>query len=276
MRFDRELSLPPAATVRWTIVALLLLAWEILPRSGAVSPLFLPPLSETLAVIVAERAEYADALRTTLAECALAFVIACGGGVLCGAAIGSVAFLRRLLLPLASSVYAVPIVILYPILTVWLGIGGASKVAFAGIYGFFPTVLATAAGIRTIDPNYLIAARSMGANLGQLILRVVIPASIPTVLAGIRLCGVLVIVGVVVSEMLTSTAGIGYLVTRYRTVLDSPHVFAAVLLIVLLTLLFDQVARRVERRCARWRPQDQAAAVRAAPRGQTEAVAPAE
>ena len=94
-------------------------------------------------------------------------------------------------------------------------------------------MLATAAGIRTIDPNLLLAARSMGATLPQRILRVVIPASIPTVLAGLRLGGVLVIVSVVVAEMLTSTAGIGYMVTRYRTVLDSAHVFGAVLLIVL-------------------------------------------
>jgi NitT/TauT family transport system permease protein/taurine transport system permease protein len=117
-------------------------------------------------------------------------------------------------------------------------------------------VLATAAGIRTIDPAYVLVARSMGASLPQLVLRVVIPASIPTVLAGARLCGVLVIVGVVVSEMLTATAGIGYLVTRYRTILASSHVFAAIILIVLMTLLFDMAARAIERRGARWRPAE--------------------
>lgn len=269
MRRDARSRRPPAAAVRWAIVALLALAWEGLPRSGAVSPLFLPPLSQTLAVMVSDRAEYAEALRVTLAEVAAAFAIACGSGILCGAAIGSVDFLRRLLLPLTSSVYAVPIVILYPILTVWLGIGPESKIAFAGIYGFFPTVLATAAGIRTIDPAYVLVARSMGATLPQLVLRVVIPASIPTVLAGMRLCGVLVIVGVVVSEMLTATAGIGYLVTRYRTILASSHVFAAIILIVLMTLLFDMGARAVERRGARWRP----AAAEAEP-AQQEAAAP--
>jgi NitT/TauT family transport system permease protein len=274
-------ALPPPAVVRWTIVVLLALAWEFLPRSGAVSPLFLPPLSQTLAVLFTDRAEYAAALLATLGEVVVAFMVACGGGILCGASIGSVAFLRRLLLPMASSIYAVPIVILYPVLTVWFGIGAESKIVFAALYGFFPTVLATAAGIRTIDPNFLLAARSMGATLGQLVIRVVIPASIPTVLAGIRLCGVLVIVGVVVSEMLTSTAGIGYLVTRYRTVLDSTHVFAAVLLIVLLTLLFDLLARFLERRGARWRPQAQHAeqagtGLRASPDAGGAAVAPAE
>jgi NitT/TauT family transport system permease protein/taurine transport system permease protein len=138
-------------------------------------------------------------------------------------------------------------------LTVWLGIGPESKIAFASIYGFFPTLLATAAGARSIDPRLLMTARSMGATPLQQVVRVVLPASIPTVLAGLRLGGALVIVGVVVSEMLTSTAGIGYLVTRYRTILDSPHVFAAVLLVIVLTLVYDRLMRLVERLVPAWR-----------------------
>ena len=74
-------------------------------------------------------------------------------------------------------------------------------------------------------------------------------------LTGLRLGGALTIIGVVVSEMLQAAAGIGYLVTSYRTVLDSAHVFAAVLMIVLLTLLFDAFARFLERRTAVWRSQ---------------------
>ena len=113
-------------------------------------------------------------------------------------------------------------------------------------------MLSTAAGIRTIDPQYLLAARSMGATLAQQITRVIIPASIPTVLTGLRLGGALTIIGVVVSEMLTSSAGIGYLVTRYRTILDSAHVFAAILMILLLSILFDLAARAIERRTLVW------------------------
>ena len=82
-------------------------------------------------------------------------LIACGLGILVGAVVGGVAALRNLLLPVFSSLYAVPIVILYPIFTAWFGIGSESKIAFAGIYGFFPVMLSTAAGIRTIDPQFL-------------------------------------------------------------------------------------------------------------------------
>ena len=240
------------ATVRRLIVLTLVVLWEVVPRTGALPELLLPSLSKTLIALVTDADQYAAALLVTLSEVALAMLIACGAGILVGALVGGVARLRNLLLPVFSSLYAVPIVILYPIFTAWLGIGSESKIVFAGIYGFFPVMLSTAAGIRTIDPQLLLAARAMGATVPQRIARVIIPAAIPTVLTGLRLGGALTIIGVVVAEMLTSSAGIGYLVTSYRTVLDSPHVFAGVLMILLLSVLFDVAARRLERRTLVW------------------------
>ena len=243
---------PAPSTVRWGLLVALLVLWEVLPGTKIIPELFLPSLSKTLTVLWIDRAEYADAPDRHALRGRLAMLIACGAGILTGALVGGIAVLRNLMLPVFSSLYAVPIVILYPIFTAWFGIGSESKIAFAGIYGFFPVMLSTAAGIRTIDPQYLLAARSMGATLPQQITRVIIPASIPTVLTGLRLGGALTIIGVVVSEMLTSSAGIGYLVTRYRTILDSPHVFAAILMILLLSILFDLLARAVERRTLVW------------------------
>lgn len=243
---------PRPASVRWFILLLVLVAWELVPQTGIVPELFLPSLSKTLTVLWLDRADYGAALATTLYEVAIAMLIACGLGILLGALVGGIALLRRLMLPIFSSLYAVPIVILYPIFTAWFGIGSESKIAFAGLYGFFPVMLSTAAGIRTIDPHYLLAARSMGATLPQQITRVIIPASIPTVLTGLRLGGALTIIGVVVSEMLISAAGVGYLVTRYRTILDSPRVFAAILMILVLSVMFDLMARAVERHTLVW------------------------
>ena len=243
---------PSPAAVRSMILITLLVLWELVPQTGLLPELFLPPLSKTLTVLWADRVEYAANLMVTLYEVGVAMVIACGAGILIGALVGGVAMLRNLMLPVFSSLYAVPIVILYPIFTAWFGIGSESKILFAGVYGFFPVMLSTAAGIRTIDPQLLLAARSMGASLPQQITRVIIPASIPTVLTGLRLGGALTIIGVVVSEMLTSAAGIGYLVTRYRTILDSPHVFGAIVMILLLSILFDTFARAIERRTLVW------------------------
>lgn len=242
---------PAPSTIRWLILAALLVFWELMPSTKLIPELFLPPLSKVLAVLAKD--EYASELSVTLYEVAFAMFIACGGGILCGALIGGITVLRQLLLPVFSSLYAVPIVILYPIFTAWFGIGSESKIIFAGVYGFFPVMLSTAAGIRTIDAQLLLAARSMGATVPQQITRVIIPASIPTVLTGLRLGGALTIIGVVVSEMLISSAGIGYLVTRYRTILDSPHVFGAIVVILLLSIAFDTFARAIEGRTAVWR-----------------------
>ena len=243
---------PSPSTVRWGILGAVLVLWELMPGTKLIPELFLPALSTTLKALWSERVEYFDALLVTLYEVGIAMLIACGAGIIVGAVVGGLATLRNIMLPIFSSLYAVPIVILYPIFTAWFGIGSESKIAFAGIYGFFPVMLSTAAGIRTIDPQYILAARSMGATLPQQILRVIIPASIPTVLTGLRLGGALTIIGVVVSEMLTASAGIGYLVSRYRTILDSAHVFAGILMILLLSILFDLFARTVERHTLVW------------------------
>jgi NitT/TauT family transport system permease protein/taurine transport system permease protein len=92
----------------------------------------------------------------------------------------------------------------------------------------------------------------MGATLTQQITRVIIPASLPTVFTGLRLGGALAIIGVVVSEMLTASAGIGYLVTLNRTILDSPRVFAGILSILTLSIAYYMLARAIENRMLVW------------------------
>jgi NitT/TauT family transport system permease protein len=240
-----------ATTLGSLIVMFLIVLWEILPRAGLVSELFLPSLSSTLAAGWNEAGEYGSSLLVTLYEVGISMVFACGGGILLGALVGSLPCPRLLIMPMVSNLYAAPLVILYPVFTVWLGIGSESKIAFASIDGFLPTMLATAARIRTIDPQLLLARR-MGATLPQRLLRVVLPAAIPTVLSGLRVGGALVIVGVVVSEMLISTAGIGYLISRYRTILDSPHVFAGMQLVLAMAVAFNAIIRWIKRKATIW------------------------
>src|ERR1700710_933385 len=249
---NRREAAMTATTLRRLIVMGLIMLWEALPRSGLIPELFLPALSSTLVAGWNEAGEYGHALAVTLYEVAVLMMFACGGGILLGAIVGSLPRPRLLIMPMVSSLYAVPLVILYPVFTVWLGIGSESKIAFARLYGFLPTMLSTAAGIQTIDPQLVLAARSMGASLSQRLVRVIIPAAIPTVLSGLRVGGALVIVGVVVSEMLISSAGIGYLISRYRTILDSAHVFAGVLLVLAMAIAFNALIRWVERRAAVW------------------------
>src|SRR3954471_23071039 len=163
-RREAEMS---AATLRRMIVIGLIVLWEILPRAGLIPELFLPSLSSTLIAGWSEAAEYGHALAVTLYEVAISMAFACGGGILLGAVVGSLPRPRILIMPMISSLYAVPLVILYPVFTVWLGIGSGAQNAVSPALRFLPTMLATAAGIQTIDPQLLLAARSMGATLSQ-------------------------------------------------------------------------------------------------------------
>lgn len=246
------MKVPSPRIMRWLIIAALLLAWEALPRLGIIPILFLPPLTMTMMALAGDASEYWNHLLVTLQEVGVSLLIACGGGIACGIVLGSSKRFRKLLLPVVSSAYAIPLVILYPLFTAWFGIGMQSKIVFASVYGFLPTLLGAAAGVQTIDRSLLVTARSLGATRMQQLTRVMVPAAMPTVLSSMRIGGALAIVGVVVAEMLMSTAGIGFLISRYRTMLDSPRVFAAILLVLLLAILFDLAVQAAEKRFASW------------------------
>ena len=240
-------------TLQALIGLAVLVLWEALPRAGLIASLFLPPLSETVRALVAGWRDYGFHLLVSLKAIGISMLIACGLGIGCGLLAGSIVSVRRVAQPLASGLYAVPFVILYPLFTAWFGIGPQAKIAFASIYGLLPCLLGTMAGVQTIDRHYVTVARSMRATRWQMISRVLLPAAIPTVLSAFRIGGALVIVGVVVAEMLTSAEGIGYLITRYRTLLDSPRVFAGILVVVALVFAFDGLVRLFERRTRHWR-----------------------
>lgn len=241
-----------ATAMRRLLMAVILVAWEAIPRLGLVHSLFLPPLSEALRVAWQDLPMYLENLLVTLAAIGSALVFACGGGIVLGALIGSVPALRRTVTPLLSSLYAIPLVVMYPLMAAWIGIGPEAQITFASLYGLIPAALATAAGIQGIDPQLSLTARSMGATLVQRIVHVIVPAAIPSILSGIRIGGALAIVGVVVAQMLVSTAGLGFVITTYRTLLDAPHVFAAILFVLAIAIAFDSAIRLLERRTASW------------------------
>jgi NitT/TauT family transport system permease protein/taurine transport system permease protein len=247
---------PLGRSIRWsraTLYVAILAAWEALPRLGVVPRLFVPPLSEALGALVTDHREYLGSLPTTLGEILVAYAIACGGGILVGQLVAASPPARRMLLPVLRSAYAVPLVVLYPVMMVWFGLGPESKVAFAAIYAFIPTMLTAVAGVAALSPALGETARALGATRGQQILYVALPASLPSIVAALRLGGALVIVGVIVAEMLGAAAGLGFLITRQRTLLNSPGVYAGIVLVLMMTGVHEMLLRRLERRVAAYR-----------------------
>jgi NitT/TauT family transport system permease protein/taurine transport system permease protein len=231
----------------------ILAAWEVLPRAGLIPRLFVPPLSEALGALVVDHREYLGSLPTTFGEILASYVIVCGGGILLGQLVGASVTARRMLLPVLRSIYAVPLVVLYPVMMVWFGLGSQSKIAFASIYAFIPTMLTVVAGVAALSPALGETARAFGASRAQQILYVSLPASLPSMVAALRLGGALVIVGVIVAQMLGAVEGLGVLITRYRTLLDSPGVYAGIVLVLLITGLHEVLLRRLEHRVTAYR-----------------------
>src|SRR5262245_7770059 len=159
---ERHLRLCQAA-----LYLAILAAWEILPRAGVIPRLFVPPLSEAVGALVTDRREFLGSLPTTFGEILASYVIVCGGGILLGQLVGSSAAARRMLLPLLRSAYAVPLVVLYPVMMVWFGLGSESKIAFASIYAFIPTMLTAVAGVAALSPSLAETARAFGATRPQ-------------------------------------------------------------------------------------------------------------
>jgi NitT/TauT family transport system permease protein/taurine transport system permease protein len=245
--------LSPVA-LRWLCLALLVALWEIAPRAGWVPGVILATPSSALLSGFAEWDFFASALAFTFTEILTSLVFAYGLGGLIGLVVGISPLGRRVALPLVSSIYALPLVVIYPVMTAWFGIGPASKIWFASLYGIFPVILSTAAGVQLVDRRLILMARAQGARFWPMMTDVIIPAALPAVVSGLRVGGALVTVGVVVAEMLASTDGIGFLITQNRTMFRTPQVYFGILLVLVLAGGLDMLISRLERRAMRWRP----------------------
>jgi NitT/TauT family transport system permease protein len=229
------------------IVVLILLAWEFIPRVVEIPRAFIVPLSNSITVGMREWDRIGPSLWPTISAMLIALVVAWVVGAALGFIIGMTRPLKFLMRPL-SMLYAVPFVIVYPLLSVWLGPGQFTKIVFAIGYGLIPVILTTASGVRSVDERLVRVAISMGASRGQLVQKVLLPGSLPIVMSGLRLGGGLVIIAVIVSEMLASTSGgIGTLITAYRVGLNAGAVYFCILIVLIIALIMDQSIAAVER-----------------------------
>jgi NitT/TauT family transport system permease protein/taurine transport system permease protein len=238
--------------IRFGPIVIVLTLWEVLGRSGLISPIILCPFSALASALFDNYAKYFHHLKITSIEISLALLIAWILGLICGVVIGGIKILRDIFAPLLSSFYAVPLVVIYPVLAAWLGLGMEAKYIFGGLYGFFPVLLNTVAGIRSIDPQYEVLAKSIGASKLQTIIQVKVPLSLPEILAGIRLGAALSVIGVVVAEMLASAAGLGYLIEFNRTIFNTPNVYLAILIVLIIVGIIDRILYTIENRFIYW------------------------
>lgn len=241
-------------------IAALLLLWEIPYRVHLLNPLVFASPTLIFEAAVKRPDVFFLACRTTAAEIFVAVALSWTGGVAAGALVGAVPIVSRIFVPLISAAIAVPFVIIYPVLMAWFGIGPQSKIVFGVLLGFFPVALNTAIGVQSIDDGYRRMALAMGASRLQIIARVMVPMAMPAVIAGLRLGTSLIVVGVILTEMLASTGGIGYVIATSQSMFQAGDVMFGVFLGMALAGIANLALSVLERRFCNWRLAQQASA----------------
>lgn len=157
--------------------------------------------------------------------------------------------------PFVAALNATPRVALLPLIVIWIGIGLASKVAIVFLGAVFPIIFNMMTALRTLDASIVRMARSFGAQDGQIFRTIALPASVPFLIAGLRLGAGRGLVGIVVGELYAATAGVGFLIAQFGATFQTDRVFVGVLIITLGGVSLDVVLRFLERRFELWRPR---------------------
>ncbi len=238
---------------RALIVFIVLGLWEAVRRFNLVGPLLLASPTEIVDAFAKSWLAYLIALRLTALEITIALAFAWTLGIATGTIAGLRPFLTATTGPLLSSLFAVPLISWYPLFMVWFGIGITSKIAYAIVSGFFPIAINTMNGIRAVDRQYFLLGKAIGCSRREIVFGIFLPMAMPSIVSGLRIGTALVVIGVIVAEMLGSLGGIGYLISYYRSIYATAHVYLGILCALGCALVANWGLGLLERRFTHWR-----------------------
>lgn len=257
-------QLPPLRSVRpgclgqgWLTLAaplLLLALWQlvawrkaypafILPSPGAVGQRFLA---------VAADGTLWGHTRVTLLEILGGLALGLSVATLLGYVLAKSRPLEQLLFPYLVASQALPIVALAPLLVIWLGTGRLSKVVVCALTLFFPVLVNTIVGIRSVERGLHDLMRSLEASRWQVLSLLELPAALPVFLSGLKIGLTLSVIGAVVGEFVAADRGLGFLVNLARGLFDTPLMFVALITLMVIALAFYLLMSVLERVLLAW------------------------
>jgi NitT/TauT family transport system permease protein len=233
------------------------LIWEIGAKVGFVDQFFFASPSRIFVAAVREIQE--PRLWNDFYVSGTELLLGYFAAVLLGIPLGIVAgWYRRFnyfIDPWLNFLNALPRVALLPLIVLWLGLGIWSKVAVVFLGAFFTIVINTLYGVKTVDRRLLDVALSFSASQRRIFTTVVMPGSVPFILAGLRLGVGRALIGVIVGELYSANAGIGYMITVASHTLQTDRLLFGVLLLTMMGVIGVELLRVAERRFERWRPR---------------------
>ncbi len=244
-----DMALVPLALV------LFLLAWDALVRWRAYPSFFLPSPALVGSRFLALVGDGTLALHTrvTLLEIFGGLGLGLTVAAVIGYSLAKSPLLERIFSPYIVASQAVPIVALAPLLVVWFGFGALSKILVCALTVFFPALVNTMIGIRSVDPDLRALMRSLQASRWQTFLKLEVPAALPVLFGGLKVSVTLAVIGAVVGEFVGADRGLGFLINLARGILDTPMLFVALFTLVAIALALYTCVALIEWFVLRWR-----------------------
>jgi NitT/TauT family transport system permease protein len=245
--------------IDYVLVPLALLAfllfWDSLVRWQGYPPFILPSPSRVWARFASLLADgtLLSHTRVTLAEIFGGLALGLTVATLIGYGLAKSPLLERVLSPYIVASQAVPIVALAPLLVIWFGFGGLSKVLVCALTVFFPALVTTIVGIRSVEPDLRALMRSLQATRWQMFTLLEVPAALPVLLAGLKVAVTLAVIGAVVGEFVGADRGLGFLINLARGILDTPMLFVALFVLIGIALGLYTAVTLLEHVVLRWR-----------------------
>jgi NitT/TauT family transport system ATP-binding protein/sulfonate transport system ATP-binding protein len=244
--------------VRVLSIVLTLGLWEWYGRG--VDPIFMSYPTAILAAVpqMIAKGELQRALLLTLQGLSIGFVLAIIFGILIGLLMGRYRLFDYLLDVQISALYSTPNVALIPLLILWFGLGMNSKVAIVFLAAFFPIIVNTYGGVRNVSRGLVEIAQAEGASEAQIFGKIILPASLPFIMTGIRLAVGRAVVGMVVAEMFTAITGLGGAIVYYSNAFATDKLFVVIILLALLGVALTEGVKFLEVRLAPWKETERA------------------
>ena len=213
------------------IVIALLMIWQVLHQLVGETALPGPLATMSYLARLVPTPRFAENAAATETSFAFSLLLAYGIGLAIGVWMGAHRLSGAVGEPILVAIYSLPKITLYPVILLIFGLGISGKVAFGALHGVLPVALLTMAAIRNISPVYLKSARTMKLSSWQTIAMVLFPATLPEVVAGLRIGFTVTLLGVLLAEMFASKQGLGFLIINAMSLLQTEEMMTIAILL---------------------------------------------
>ncbi len=234
------------------LIACIGLAWHFAVKLFHIPPYLLPAPLDVLAQIAHDYQSFLSNGWATLRVILTGFVCSIVAGTAIALFVVLNRFAERTLMPVIIGTQTVPMIAVAPLFVVWLGFGMTPKVIVTFLISFFPVVIATVAGLRSVEPDMIDLVRSMGGGQLRVLAKVMIPAALPQMFSGFKIAITSAVIGAIVAEFVGSDTGLGYMLVTSTATMDGPRVWSALLILIALGVVLFALTAQAERLAIPW------------------------